>query len=213
MDNQILRNLFRNCIEAAEVLKTDADFAKRVKQAMDKLPPHKIGQFGQLQEWLYDFKEMQVGHRHISHLFASYPDDDITIRKTPELAKAVKVVLQRRGNINKGWSGAWKINQHARLGDSEEAYEILKSMLTDISIHPREEDSEITPSFEGNQGIQGVTAGVAELLMQSHSNEIYLLPALPKAWSEGKIYGLRGRGGYTVDLNWKNQVASEGYAG
>jgi alpha-L-fucosidase 2 len=209
MDNQIARDLFRNYLEASRILKKDENFASKVKVALGKLPPHQIGKFGQLQEWLYDFKEVQVGHRHISHLYASYPDDDITLRNTPELAKAVKVVLERRGNINKGWSGAWKINQQARLEEPEEAYSILKSMLTDISIHPRPDDSEITPSFEGNQGIQGVTAGIAEMLMQSHSGEISLLPALPKAWQAGSIAGLRGKGGYTIDLSWKGHTIAE----
>lgn len=209
MDNQILRNLFRNYIKASDILNRDTEFKDKVKTALRKLPPHQIGSFGQLQEWLYDFKEVQVGHRHISHLFASYPDDDITLRKTPELAKAVKVVLERRGNINKGWSGAWKINQHARLEDAEEAYQILQSMLTDISIHPRAEDSDITPSFEGNQGIQGVTAGIAEMLMQSHSNELYILPSLPKNLANGKVKGLRAKGGFTVDLSWKNNQIEE----
>ncbi|HLP36321.1 glycoside hydrolase family 95 protein [Lacibacter sp.] len=204
MDNQILRNLFRNYVKAAAVLNKDADVKKKVEKALQKLPPHQIGKYGQLQEWLYDFKEVEQGHRHISHLFAAFPDDDITLRKTPELAQAVRVVLQRRGNINKGWSGAWKINQHARLEEPEPAYNILTSMLTEISLHPREEDSKITPSFEGNQGIQGITAGITEMLMQSHSNEIYLLPALPKAWPTGSIKGLRARGGYGIDIFWSD---------
>jgi alpha-L-fucosidase 2 len=202
MDNQIIRNLFRNYLTAADGLEIDMELREKVRQALPKLPPHKIGQYGQLQEWMYDFKEVEVGHRHISHLFASYPDDDITLRKTPELAKAANKVLERRGDINKGWSGAWKINQHARLEDPEPAYNILKTMLTEISIHPRDEDSKITPSFEGNQGIQGITAGIAEMLMQSHSGEISLLPALPKAWKTGSIKGLRGKGGYEIDVEW-----------
>ncbi len=209
MDIQIIRNLFRNCLQATKILKTDTDLSCQLTEALLKLPPHQIGKYGQLQEWFYDFKEWEVDHRHLSPLFASYPDDDITLRKTPELAKAVEIVLARRGDINHGWSGAWKINQHARLEEAEPAYKILKSMLTEISIHPREEDSDITPSFEGNQGIQGVTAGICELLMQSHSEEIYLLPALPKAWEDGYIKGLRGRGGYLVDITWKNNELSK----
>lgn len=209
MDNQLLRNLFRHCIEATKVLNRDESFRTKLEQTIKKLSPHQIGKSGQLQEWLYDYKERDVGHRHISHLFASYPDDDITIRKTPALADAVRVVLHRRGDINKGWSGAWKINQHARLEEPEAAYNILIPMLTDISLHPREEDSKITPSFEGNQGIQGITAGITELLMQSHSGEISLLPALPEAWPEGFIAGLRGKGGYSIDVHWKNQQLSK----
>jgi alpha-L-fucosidase 2 len=208
MDNQLLRNLFRHCIEAEKILGKDKNVQAKLEEVIKKLPPHQVGKFGQLQEWLYDYTEREVGHRHISHLFASYPDDDITIRKTPDLAQAVKVVLQRRGDINKGWSGAWKINQHARLEEPEAAYSILIPMLTDISLHPREEDSKITPSIEGNQGIQGITAGIAELLMQSHSGEISLLPALPAEWPQGSITGLRGKGGYQVSIVWKNHQLS-----
>jgi alpha-L-fucosidase 2 len=208
MDNQLLRNLFKHCIEATTMLNGDRAFISKLEQSIKKLPPHQIGKFGQLQEWMYDYVERDTGHRHISHLFAAYPDDDITLRKTPELAQAVRVVLQRRGDINKGWSGAWKINQHARLEEGEAAYSILIPMLTDISLHPRAEDSRITPSFEGNQGIQGVTAGIAELLMQSHSGEIALLPALPGAWPQGSVTGLRGKGGYTIDIHWKNKALS-----
>ena len=208
MDNQLLRNLFRHCIEATKALNGDKAFIARLEQTIQQLPPHQVGKFGQLQEWLYDYKERDIGHRHISHLFASYPDDDITLRKTPSLAQAVRVVLQRRGDINKGWSGAWKINQHARLEEAEEAYAILIPMLTDISIHPREEDSKITPSFEGNQGIQGVTAGITEMLLQSHSGEISLLPAVPVAWAAGSVTGLRGKAGYTIGMQWTNHQLS-----
>jgi len=208
MDNELLRNLFGHTISAAKILGKDHDLCNKLESACKKLPPLKIGKFGQLQEWMEDVQENDTGHRHISHLFASYPDDAITLRKTPGLAQAVRVVLRRRGDINRGWSGAWKINQHARLEEPEAAYKILVPMLTDVSIHPRAEDSRITPSFEGNQGIQGVTAGIAEMLMQSHSGEISLLPALPAEWPKGSVTGLRGRGGYTIDIQWDKQQLS-----
>jgi alpha-L-fucosidase 2 len=209
MDNELLRNLFGHTISAAKILGKDGDLCTELENAGKRLPPFRIGRFGQLQEWLEDFQESDTGHRHISHLFASYPDDAITLRKTPGLAEAVRVVLRRRGDINRGWSGAWKINQHARLEEPEAAYKILVPMLTDVSLHPRMEDSRITPSFEGNQGIQGITAGIAEMLMQSHSGEISLLPALPAEWPKGSVTGLRGRGGYTIDIRWDNGRLSE----
>jgi alpha-L-fucosidase 2 len=205
MDNQLIRNLFRNCITACKILNRDSEMQKEIEADLVKLPPHQIGSFGQLQEWLYDFKEVEVTHRHLSHLFAVYPDDDITIRNTPELAKAVDIVLERRGDINLGWSGAWKINLHARLEEPQAAYSILKKMLTEVSLHPRQEDSRITPSFEGNQAIQGVTAGIAEMLMQSHSSEISLLPALPDEWRAGGIQGLVARGGFNVTILWHDR--------
>ncbi len=211
MDNEIIRNLFRNCITACKVLNRDGEMQQQLEADLVKLPPYQIGSFGQLQEWLYDFKEFEPTHRHLSHLFAVYPDDDITLRKTPELAKAVDVVLERRGDINLGWSGAWKINLHARLEEPQPAYNILRNMLTEVSLHPRPEDSRITPSFEGNQAIQGVTAGITEMLMQSHSSEISLLPALPKEWKDGGIQGLVARGGYNVSILWNNGILTKAF--
>ena len=202
MDNQLIRNLFRNCITACKVLKKDDEMRQKLEVDLVRLPPHQIGRYGQLQEWLYDFREVEPTHRHLSHLFAAYPDDDITLRKTPELAKAVDVVLERRGDINLGWSGAWKINLHARLEEPQAAYNILKNMMIQVSLHPRQEDSRITPSFEGNQAIQGVTAGITEMLMQSHSSEISLLPALPYEWKDGGIGGLVARGGFDITIFW-----------
>ncbi|MDR1813224.1 MAG: glycoside hydrolase family 95 protein [Tannerella sp.] len=228
---QIVRRTLKNFIEAYEVLSRAEDFATAngngtdrgaenrtsgssedyaaAKEMLANLPPHKIGQYGQLQEWFYDFSEAEPHHRHTSHLFALYPDDDISLHRTPELIDAVKTVLKRRGDNNMGWSGAWKISQHARLEEPEKAYEIFHKMQTDVSIHPAPEDSQITPSFEGNQAIQGVTAGVAEMLMQSFYEDsthvtISLLPALPTAWQNGAISGLRARGGYDVDIQWQN---------
>lgn len=202
-DNQLIRNLFRNCIEACKLLGRDAEMGTRMAEVMKQMPPHQIGKYGQLQEWVHDFKEWDVGHRHLSHLIAAYPDDDITLQKTPELMEAVRVVLQRRGEINRGWSGAWKINLHARLQEPVLAYHILHMMLAEVSLHPSPEDSYVTPSFEGNQAIQGITAGMTELLMQSHSSEISLLPALPAQWYDGAISGLRARGGFEVSMNWQ----------
>jgi alpha-L-fucosidase 2 len=209
IDTQIIRGLFRNCINACILLDIDMEFKSQLEEKLHRLPPHKIGKYGQLQEWFYDFEESEVDHRHISHLFALYPDNDITPRKSPELTKAIQTVLERRGDDKLGWSGAWKINLYARLKDGNKAYSYLHRMLSDISIHPREEDSTITPSFEGNQGIQAVCAGIAEMLLQSHENEIELLPALPKVWRNGEIRGLRARGGYEVNIRWKDALLED----
>lgn len=202
IDTQLIRDLFRNVISASAVLDVDAAFRNELATTLDRLAPHQIGRHGQLQEWLYDFEEEDPTHRHLSHLVAAYPDDDITPLRTPELAKAVERVLERRGEGRLGWSGAWKINLWARLGRAGRAYDILARMLTDVSIHEHEDDSRITPSFEGNQGIQGVAAGVVEMLVQSHEGEIKLLPALPEAWPTGYVTGVRARDGVTLDVRW-----------
>ncbi|MDR2423109.1 MAG: glycoside hydrolase family 95 protein [Prevotellaceae bacterium] len=209
-DIQLIRDLFRNCIAAGKTLDADSEMRRTMEQMLAQFPPHKVGKFGQLQEWFYDFEEIEPTHRHIMHLYGIYPDDDLSPQLAPQLVPAVKKVLERRGDWEYlGMFGAWKINIYARLMDAAKSYAILHKMLTEISVHPYEEDSNITPSMEGNQGVPGISAGIAEMLLQSHAQQIALLPALPQQWKKGAVSGLRARGGYTVDIAWENNALAK----
>lgn len=205
MDNQIIRELFTNVENAAKILEVDNEWIKDISAKKERLAPTSIGKYGQVMEWLEDYEESEIHHRHVSQLYGLHPGNELTYEKTPKLMEAAKVTLTRRGDQSTGWSMAWKINFWARLKDGNKAYKLIGDLLkpaeNNWGTYPNLFSAHPPMQIDGNFG---GSAGIGEMLLQSHEGFIELLPAIPDGWKDGEVRGMKVRGGAEISFKWKD---------